>query len=93
MNKHDASDVYSARRDGCRSLIVFLVLRGVACVTIRRKMCAAFWPFIETRSSLNIGLFGDGSHPNISNCYYGKMDQFAKYRFVNISNFTVCSGH
>ena len=28
-------------------------------------------------------------HVNITICYYGKMDRFAKYRFADISNFTV----
>ena len=35
------------------------------------------------------GAFGDGSQANITIRYYGKTDQFAKYRFPDISNFTV----
>ena len=33
--------------------------------------------------------FGDGPDANITICYYQKMDQFAKYKLANNSNFTV----
>ena len=35
------------------------------------------------------GAFGDGSQANITIRYYGKMERLARYRFANISNFTV----
>ena len=35
------------------------------------------------------GIFRDGSHANITIRLYGKLDQFAKFKHANISNFTV----
>ena len=35
------------------------------------------------------GAFRDGSDANITIRQHGKMDQFAKFKHANISNFTV----
>ena len=38
------------------------------------------------------GAFGDGPDANITIRYYLKMDQLAKYKIANNSNFTVIGG-